>query len=120
MHRRSGVIIESVQIVLQPGLIERDFTLESTPLRLGEVVVTGAGTVKPVERLGTVRNTVSAETVDWSNEQNIVQALAGKAPNVEVTQRAGEPGASSSICIRGLNTIQGNRQPLFVVDGIPI
>lgn len=49
-----------------------------------------------------------------------MQALAGKAPDVEITQQSGEAGASSYIRIRGLNTIQGTGQPLFVVDGTPI
>lgn len=118
--RLVGYRAQSVPITLQAGLIERDFTLEDTPLRLGEVVVTGAGTVSPVERLGTVRNTVSQELVERAAEPNIVQALAGKAPNVEITQQSGEAGASSYIRIRGLNTIQGSGQPLFVVDGTPI
>ncbi len=118
--RTVGYRPQTVAITLRQGLIEQNFNLEATPLRLGEVVVTGAGTVQPVERLGTVRNTVSAEVVDRSGEQNIVQALAAKAPNVEITQQSGEAGASSYIRIRGLNTIQGTGQPLFVVDGVPI
>ena len=47
-------------------------------------------------------------------------ALAAKAPGVTVTSQSGSPGASASIRIRGLNTIQGTGQPLFVVDGTPI
>ena len=42
------------------------------------------------------------------------------APNVEVTQSSGEPGASSYIRIRGQRTVTGGAQPLFVVDGVPI
>ena len=55
-----------------------------------------------------------------SNEPNIVNALAAKAPGVEVTSQSGDPGAGSSIIIRGLKTIQGDGQPLFVIDGQPI
>ncbi len=55
-----------------------------------------------------------------SNESNIVQALAAKAPNVVVSQQAGDPGAASKIQIRGLRTLNGQTQPLFIVDGIPV
>src|SRR6185503_55361 len=97
-----------------------DFTLATNPLRLGEVVVTGAGTATQTEKLGSVRNVVEAEQIVKSNEPNVVQALAAKAPNVEVTQSSGEPGASSYIRMRGARTILGSTQPLFVVDGVPI
>ena len=63
---------------------------------------------------------MKSEDVQKSNEPNIVNALAAKAPGVEVTSQAGDPGAGSSIIIRGLKTIQGDGQPLFVIDGQPI
>src|SRR5256885_1687227 len=47
-------------------------------------------------------------------------ALAGKAPNVQVQQTSGDPGAGSAIQIRGLRTINGSSQPLFIVDGVPM
>jgi TonB-linked SusC/RagA family outer membrane protein len=102
------------------GTVTQDFALEANPLRLGEVVVTGAGTSTTAEKLGNVRNTVDSSLIRRSNEVNIVQALAAKAPNVEVTASSGEPGASSFIRIRGTRTVTGNTQPLFVVDGVPI
>jgi TonB-linked SusC/RagA family outer membrane protein len=118
--RLIGFRADTAQITLSPGTITHDFTLATNPLRLGEVVVTGAGTATQTEKLGSVRNTVDAVDIVKSNEPNIVQALAAKAPNVEVTQSSGEPGASSYIRMRGARTILGSTQPLFVVDGVPI
>src|SRR5437762_5129185 len=118
--RRIGYRAESVRIVLQPGNITQDITLGANPLQLGEVVVTGAGTTSTVERLGNVRNVVSPDLIRKANEPNLVQALAGKAPNVLVQQTAGDPGANSRIQIRGLRTINGNTEPLFVIDGVPV
>ena len=118
--RRLGFKAQSVQISLVAGGVTQDFVLAANPLQLGEIVVTGAGTVTEVEKLGNVRNAVSTELIERSNEANVVAALAGKAPNVEVTSSSGEPGASSYIRIRGLRTIQGSTQPLLVVDGLPI
>ncbi|NUO94642.1 MAG: SusC/RagA family TonB-linked outer membrane protein [Gemmatimonadaceae bacterium] len=118
--RRVGYKPRSVRITLNPGAITQDFALETNPLQLGEVVITGAGTATEVEKLGSVRNTVPADLIVKANESNVVQALAAKAPGVDVTSSSGDPGASSSIKIRGLRTIQGSAQPLFVVDGVPL
>src|SRR6266576_3300706 len=118
--RRLGYKPVTIQVTVRPGVVEQDFTLAPTPLQLGEVVVTGAGTETATEKLGSVRNAVDTAAVQRSNESNVVQALAGKAPNVEVTQQSGDPGASSYIRIRGTRTLSGNGQPLFVVDGVPI
>ena len=82
--------------------------------------MTGAGTVSEVEKLGSVRNSVDSSLINRSNEPNIVNALSAKAPNVEVTSTSGDPGASTSIRIRGANTLGSTGEPLFVVDGVPI
>ena len=118
--RRVGYTVRSTTITLTPGEITQDFTLGLNPLRLGEVVVTGAGTSTEVQKLGNVRNEVDSTAIQRSNEANIVNALAAKAPNVEVTSQSGEAGASSAIRIRGARTINGTGQPLFIVDGQPI
>ena len=118
--RRLGYLPQTAQVVLRGGSITQDFVLAVSVLRLDEVVITGAGTESTRERLGNVINSVSAEQISRSAEPNVVQALAGKAPNVIVNQQSGEPGASSYIRIRGAKTIQGTGQPLFVVDGVPI
>ena len=118
--RAIGFRNTSSLITLSGTTITKDFTLAANPLRLGEVVVTGSGTSTTVEKLGNTINSVKAEEVTKSNEPNIVNALAAKAPGVEVTSQAGDPGAGSSIIIRGLKTIEGDGQPLFVIDGQPI
>jgi TonB-dependent receptor-like protein len=83
--------------------------------------VTGAGTVSEVEKLGTGRSTVDSTTIVRSNEDNVVNALAAKAPNVSVTSSSGEPGAPAQIQIRGATTITASDgQPLIVVDGVPV
>lgn len=110
----------TVQVVLTEGIVTTDFTLDVNPLQLGEVVVTGAGTLSEVEKIGNVRNNVDSSQIRRSAEPNLINALAAKAPNVYVQSSAGDPGASSSIVIRGINTLSSTSQPLFVVDGMPI
>src|SRR5437870_6991657 len=118
--RRLGYKSTSVQVTLTPGGVTHDFVLAANPLQLGEVVVTGAGTASATEKLGNVRNSVSADLIAKAGEANMVQALAGKAPNVTVIQQSGDPGAGSFINIRGTSSILGSNQPLFVVDGVPM
>jgi TonB-linked SusC/RagA family outer membrane protein len=114
----------TAEVTLREGAMDQNFSLASNPLQLGEIVVTGAGTVSQTEKLGAVRNNVTGDEIQKSNESNVVQALAAKAPNVNVTQSSGEPGTSSYVTIRGQRTIglpgSGQAQPLFVVDGVPI
>jgi TonB-linked SusC/RagA family outer membrane protein len=50
----------------------------------------------------------------------LLEALAARVPNVEITASSGDPGSSSYIRIRGSHSITGGTQPLFIVDGIPI
>jgi len=118
--RLIGYQEKSVALAVTAGGHAQNFVLEANPLRLGEVVVTGEGTSTTRERLGNVINTVDTSLIARSNESNVVSALAGKAPNVEVNASSGDPGSSSYIRIRGPKTITGTGQPLFVVDGVPI
>src|SRR5947208_1785151 len=118
--RRLGYKSQTAQLTLTPGGVKHDFTLAANPLQLGEVVVTGAGTTSETEKLGSVRNSVSSDLIQKAGESNVVQALAAKAPNVTVLQQSGDPGAGSFINIRGVNSILGPNQPLFIVDGVPM
>src|SRR5437899_9044170 len=118
--RRLGYKSQSAQVTLSAGGVTHDFVLAANPLQLGEVVVTGAGTTSEAGKLGNVRNNVGADLIERASETNMVQSLAGKAPNVTVVQQSGDPGASSYINIRGTSTLLGNNQPLFVIDGVPM
>src|SRR5947209_7097017 len=120
LARRLGYKSQSAQVTLSAGGVTHDFVLAANPLQLGEVVVTGAGTASATEKLGNVRNNVASDLIQRSGETNLVEALAAKAPNVTVLQQSGDPGAGSFINIRGISTILGSNQPLFVVDGVPM
>jgi len=111
---------QTVQVTIAPGQQSQDFSLAANPLQLGEIVVTGTGTTTEVEKNPNVRNSVSAEAIQKSNESNVIQALAAQAPGVQVSQQSGEPGAGSFINIRGIRTVYGDAQPLLVIDGTPV
>ena len=120
--RALGYAAKTVQVTLTPGTtITQNFTLTATPLRLGQVVITGAGTSTIRERLATTINTVDdAMITRHADPQNVVTSLSASAPNIIVQTQSGEPGASASIKIRGATSVTGTNQPLFVVDGQPI
>ncbi|MHB1223048.1 MAG: SusC/RagA family TonB-linked outer membrane protein [Gemmatimonadaceae bacterium] len=119
--RLVGFSPQTAQITLTGAPITQDFTLSTSPLRLEEVVITGAGTQTTRAALGNVINSVDSSLIQRASEpQNVVSALTAKAPNVVIQTQSGEPGASASIRIRGASSVIGTNQPLFVVDGQPI
>ncbi|MDR1224750.1 MAG: TonB-dependent receptor [Tannerella sp.] len=82
---------------------------------IDEVVVIGYGTQKRKELTGSVVS-ISAETLQQP-VTSFDQILSGAVPGVAVNQNSGQPGASSTIRIRGGNSINGGNEPLFVIDG---
>ncbi len=87
---------------------------------LDEVVVTALGISKPKKSLSYAIENIKNEQLLKGNQQNLPNAIKGKVAGVTVTNSGGAPGASSVILIRGGNSLSGDNQPLFVVDGIPI
>ncbi len=95
-----------------------NITLDEDAESLDEVVVTALGFTVDKKTLGSTYSKVAAADAVRSGETGIINALSGKASGVKVARSNGDPGAGSSIQIRGTNTISGNSQPLIVVDGI--
>ena len=87
---------------------------------VGEVVVTALGISREKRSLGYAVQEISGEDLVTVKDNNIVNSLSGKIAGVQVTGSPGSLGGSSRILIRGVNSISGNNQPLFVVDGTPI
>jgi len=118
--RYMGYRSKSITITLSPGTMTKDFALNLDVLKLEEVVVTGMGGAQIKRKLGMSISKVKPDLIIKASEPNVVQSLAGKAPNLEVVQTSGDPGTSSYIRIRGGASIDRTTQPLFVVDGVPI
>lgn len=93
--------------------------LEATQGSLGEVVVVGYGTSSKTN-LASSTSTVSAKDFKDAVVNTLDQALQGRASGVEVTSVSGEPGADAVIRIRGNNSLNGDNQPLYVIDGFPM
>ena len=92
--------------------------LEEDAESLDEIVVNALGFSVDKKTLGSTYSKVDASQAKRSGETGVINSLSGKASGVKIARSNGDPGAGSSIQIRGANTISGNSQPLIVIDGI--
>ena len=103
-------------------LDQRVINVVMSPLTtmIDEVVVTALGISRERKSLGYAVTEVSGSDVARVRDLNVVNTLSGRVSGVVVTQGTFGPGSSSRVVIRGNNSLTGNNQPLYVVDGIPI
>lgn len=85
---------------------------------LDEVVVVGYGVTKKRDLTGAVGAVKMDENVISSPAVDAGQAIAGRVAGVQVVSATGRPGASSTVQIRGINSVTASQAPLVVVDGI--
>src|SRR5437773_4230574 len=95
-------------------------TLDEDPFKLEAVVVTGQAT--SIEKRNAPTSTVTVDTKALNNApaQSLEQALQGKVPGAMIAMNSGAPGGGAQMQIRGVTSILGAGQPLFVVDGVII
>ncbi|MBP9017906.1 MAG: TonB-dependent receptor, partial [Paludibacteraceae bacterium] len=93
--------------------------MEPDILGLEEVVVVGYGQMKRSDLTGSVVS-VGTEAIQKSISTSIDQVLQGRAAGVQVQQTSGMPGASASIRIRGINSLNASTEPIYVIDGVII
>jgi TonB-linked SusC/RagA family outer membrane protein len=86
---------------------------------LNEVVVIGYGSVRKSDLTGSV-SSIKADELTKGANINLQQGLQGRVPGVQIYQKSGEPGAAMSVQIRGITSLNGNNEPLYVIDGLPI
>lgn len=96
-----------------------DALMDSDIQQLSEVVVTALGVTREVASLGYATQTVDAEEVTKAKEANFVNSLSGKVAGLSIKQN-NNFGGSTNVVIRGMSSITGSNQALFVVDGVPI
>ncbi len=93
--------------------------LEENSELLDEVVVVGYGTMKKSDLTGSV-GSLSGDKLKESVTANFDQAMQGRIAGVQVTSNSGTPGAATTIRIRGASSINGDNEPLYIIDGIPV
>ena len=101
------------------GVMHYDFMLEDNSKSLGEAVVTGYGTISTREKTSSITS-LKMDEILMPGMTSLEQALEGRVPDMVFMQNSGEVGATARMRIRGTSTLIGNREPLWVLDGIPL
>ncbi|MCW9036659.1 MULTISPECIES: SusC/RagA family TonB-linked outer membrane protein [Altibacter] len=97
-----------------------DVLLQEDAAVLNEVIINAIGLTRKKDDDLTSTTTVQSESITRSGEVGVATGLAGKTSGVNVVRGSGDPGAGAFIQIRGANTIQGDDEPLYVIDGVLI
>lgn len=111
------------QKVKYTGQTKLDFTLsDDSKTSLDEVVVTGSRRdnmgISKLEQTSSVQSLKMDQIVESSPVGSIEEALQGQISGLDITM-GGDPGAKNTMQIRGANTLNGDANPLIVVDGVP-
>ena len=113
--RITYVGMEPIEVSARPNM---RIVLTSDQKALDEVIVVAYGTAKKASFTGSA---ASMKDRDMSAEKgSLVKSLEGKVAGVRVGSSTGDPGADQNILIRGIGSINGSTQPLYVVDGVPV
>jgi len=106
----------ATQDVAIAGRNNIDIKLQSGTNELQAVVVVGYGTQRKIDVTGSVAQ-IKGEEISKQSSINPISSLQGKVAGVQITN-SGAPGASPTVRIRGVGTVYGNANPLYVVDGV--
>lgn len=96
-----------------------NISLETDYHQLNDVVVVGYGKMKKTDQSSAQVSITSAD-INRTVNTTIDQAIQGRAAGVYVTQNSGQPGGGISVVIRGINTLSGTNEPLYVIDGVQL
>lgn len=97
-----------------------DFALDLDALQLNEVIVSAIGIKQEKKAVGYSTQSVSGESISKAGQTNALSGLSGKVAGIQITNAGGTPGGSVNIRLRGVTSINGNNDPLFIVDGISL
>jgi TonB-dependent starch-binding outer membrane protein SusC len=95
-----------------------DVSLERDALKLEELVITGQGTAVARQNLANDVASVDAEALTKVQTTSFEGALQGKIPGANIQMNSGAPGGGGQVQIRGITSINGSSDPLWVVDGV--
>lgn len=110
--------MQSQEVTVRRGTIR--VTLKSDAELLDEVVVTAMGIKRSEKALGFAASSVKGDAIASKRTNDIMSSLSGKIAGVQISSTSSDPGASNSVIIRGVSSLSGNNQPLYVVDGVPL
>lgn len=108
------------QVSVPAGQETVDVALEPDVFKLEEIVITGQATGVEQRNLANAVATVSAGELTRAPTPTIESALQGKIPGATIQANSGAPGGGIQVNLRGVSTIIGDLEPLYVVDGIAV
>jgi len=94
--------------------------MKAETIGINEVVVTALGVSKEKKALGYAVSEFKSEDLDNVQMLDAATALQGKVAGVSISPSSGSPGASTRVIVRGISSLTGNNQPLYVIDGVPV
>lgn len=115
----TGVGVVPKEINIEGGSSSVNIVLEWVTLEMEKVVITGMQRRAQNKMIGSV-STISGADLQDAGITTIDKAIKGKVPGVYVRSSSGQPGQTGEIIIRGVNTMTGNKEPLYVLDGMPL
>ncbi|MFD2570871.1 SusC/RagA family TonB-linked outer membrane protein [Spirosoma soli] len=98
--------------------ITANATLTASATNLDEVVVTGSTLSAPKRELGNQISTIRAQDLQNTGSGNLINSLQGKVPGAQITQNSGDPAGGITIRLRGIKSLAGSSDPLYIVDGV--
>ena len=117
MLRISYVGMETLEVSARPQM---RIVLRSGDTNLDEIVVTAMGIKRSSKALGYSATAVDGEEIAAARTNDIMSSLQGKVAGVQINTTSTDPGASNSVIIRGISSLNGSNQPLYVIDGVPM
>lgn len=86
-----------------------------------EVVVLGSFGIKETQeqKVGAY-SVVTSKTLERPNALSVDMAIAGQVSGAVISSNSGQPGSNAKVLIRGISSLTGDNQPLYIIDGVPV
>jgi TonB-linked SusC/RagA family outer membrane protein len=102
------------------GSFSFDASLKDDATGLDEVVVTGTSQGTTKKQLGNFIGTVKSSQIANAASANAIASIQGKVAGAQITQNSGDPAGGMSVKLRGVSSISGSSDPLYIIDGVII
>ena len=113
----SYIGMETKAVTARNGMVVR-LGLDATAI--DEIVVTAMGVKRSAKAIGYSAASLDGDKISEMRNNDMMSGLAGKVAGVSISTTSSDPGASNSVIIRGISSLNGNNQPLYVIDGVPM
>src|SRR5690554_1180695 len=111
---------KTVTMTVSDSNILNVIMVEEDPFDLDVVIVDTYRTTSQ-RKSNVAANTVTSETIEGRPNASFIQTLQGQVPGLNISTGSGQPGGSNTtVILRGIGSINGNIEPLYVIDGVPM